>query len=374
MDWSPREFHTPLVSPRRDGYLGKARVLAAAFLSLTSAAWLLAFTLGLQKEDPELFPIILLFIVGLLVLFNKITLISELALAWVDRKHGLDGAPTGREMIMRFLQGVVGPFAILAMGFLGRESTAVILVCIGAVLLAEFFFKFGPYGRWWKGEIHLPALKALLQGRISAAADELAHADHLESANLEASYLAVAGMAIRVKQGKILQQLVEQLTTLHPTEPREREIQERLMAVLCADRARLEDPNNAGIKEAEALRLIPVGHPRRLPLSLFVATKALDNNDGESAIKALSLLHSRDVPTAVGRILVNWLMMEGARTTGTENLVKACEEALSTFNVRRLASSMSLNPDATGGDSYDRWIRKARKALENYQPSGQSSK
>lgn len=370
MDWTPREHYTPLPTPRRDGYLGSARILAAGFLTVISAAWTIAFMQGLGGEEVELFPILLLYIVGLLVLFTKISLVAELALAWVDRRHGLESSPTAREIIMRFLTGIAGPFAILILGFIGRDSTAIILVCIGAVLIAEFFFKFGPYGRWWKGEIYLPTLKALLRGRISVAADELAHADDLSGANMEASYLAVAGMAIRIREPKILKQLLEQLATLHPTDPGERLTHERLMAVLCADRARLEDPENAGIREAEALRLIPVGHPRRLPLALFVATEALDNEDGESAIKALALLHSRDVPTGVGRILVNWLMLQAAVATGHKELEKLCHDNLRTFKVRRLAGALSINPDTVGGDSYDRWLRKAKTSLEKYTPPG----
>ncbi|MCC5876963.1 MAG: hypothetical protein JJU11_12150 [Candidatus Sumerlaeia bacterium] len=368
MDWTPREHFTPLPSPRRDGYLGRARILAAGFLTTVSAIWTIAFMQGLGGEDVDLFPILLLFIVGLLVLFTKISLVAELALAWVDLRHELESAPNGREITMRFLTGIAGPFAILALGFLGRDSTAIILVCIGAVLIAEFFFKFGPYGRWWKGEIYLPTLKALLRGRISVAADELAHADDLSGANMEASYLAVAGMAIRIKEPKILKQLLEQLATVHPTDPKERLTHERLMAVLCADRARLEDPDNAGVREAEALRLIPIGHPRRLPLALFVATEALDNDDGESAIKALSLLHSRDIPTAVGRILVNWLLLQAAVQVGQKELEAACHNALRTFKVRRLAGALSINADSVGGDSYDRWLKKAKSSLEKYTP------
>lgn len=374
MAWNPAPEIPPFLHPRRDPYLGRARRLAALFLSLVSAAWLGAFTIVLQAGAEPGFSFFLLAIAGILVILSRMMLVTELAMAWTDSRAGIESAPPRGEIIRRFLLGVAAPLAILALGFAGHHSDAIVLLAIGGVILSELLFKFGPHARWREGQLYPPVLKTLLLGELDGAVEAMEEAGAMELKSLEATMLAISGMAIRRRNPAIHGRLVALLNSREPRDERERAVFERLKAVITADRERIDQPEVAATVEAQALRIVPAGHPRRLPLALFVATAALDRDEPDGAIKALSLLHSRDVTATAGRMIVNWLLFESARRAGEPALETACREALAGYRVRRLANSLTLDDSHSIGDAYDRWLRKAKRSLEQWgSDSGGSS-
>jgi hypothetical protein len=137
---------------------------------------------------------------------------------------------------------------------------------------------------------------------------------------------------------------------------------ERLAAIVRSDHARLLDPTDAAESEAEALVRLPASHPRRLAFCLFVATAALEHDDPESAVKALRLLHSRDVMPSPARLLVNWLLGEAARRSGDAELAARCEEALRSYDLRREAEVLTAE-DFEANDPYALWVGRARRSM-----------
>lgn len=366
MTWSSKPEFAPFPHPRRDPHLGKARRAASLFLAVISAGWLGAITLALQWGTEFTFSFLLLGIAGVFIILSRMSLVAETAMAWTDSAAGIEFAPPRGEIIRRFLIGAGAPLLILALGFAGHQSDAIVLLAIGAIILAEMIFKLGPYSHWQEGQVHPAVLKSLLLGELDKAADALESAGNIDPKSLETTCLGLSGMAIRRKRPDLHGRLITWLGNRPAGNGEDQTITERLRAVITADRERIDQPDSAPAVEAEALRIVPAGHPRRLPLALFVATAALDRGEPDGAIKALSLLHSRDVTASAGRILVNWLLLESARQAGEAGLEAACREALADFRVRRLAGALTIDESHAAGDAYDRWLRKAKLSLEQW--------
>jgi hypothetical protein len=349
----------PLPHPRRDPYLGRARFLAAAFLSVSQALWFVAFIVAIQGGTPLTPLLSVLGLAGIFVIASRSAEAAELALAIVDRGAGLETAPSGLDLVRRFLVGTVIPFGILTAGFLGRGHALAIGLALGALLFMEILFRFGGVARWRGANIPFPALKALLAGSVGEAMDHLQKARDLQGRDLETSALAVASSAIREERADVLERLRDYLEERASGEA----AAQRALAVIRADHARMLEAEDAALREAEALRLVPVGHPRRLSLVLFVATSALEEQDPESAAKALRLLHSRDTVVSTGRVVADWLLLKAAEMTQDDGLSLACRRALLTFDLRRAVRDIDTASLRRQDDPYARWICRAHDDL-----------
>lgn len=306
----------------------------------------------------------LLGLFGLFFIASRANLLLDIALGLMDRLDRIESAPRWQEIVLRLVAGILVPAGMLLVGFAGRDSFAIVIGTIAGLGLVELVFRISGLRRWRKVELHFPTLKSLLLESVESAARELASAKDLKGKDLEASALAVASAAIRESKTGVLLNLEESLQ-LRAEESRgqDRLFAERALALVRADYARLVDPASSAVQEAEALRLLPVGHPRRLALGLFVATAALEQDDPTSAVKALGLLQNRDVSLASARVLVNWLLMQAADKLEDAALSVRCRNALMTFDLRREAGRMNINDIDSAADPYVRWIRRAREAL-----------
>ncbi len=356
----------PFLHPRRDGYLRRARVLAALFLSVAQACWFIAYAAAIQSGTVLTPALSVLGLAGIFLVASRASHASDVALAVVDRASGLESAPSLLEILRRFGGEIAAPMLLLALGFLGRDSDNAIVFAIVGIIAIEACWRLAGLGVWRDARIHQPLLHALFTRSVESGMAELSVASDLQGRDLEASALAVAGVALREDKDRVLEQLTHYLDAQVDRTPvggEQHRIAERTRAVVRADLARQRDAATAGLPEAEALRLVPVGHPRRLALGLFVATAALDQDDPASAIKALRLLHSRDVVITTGRVLVNWLLMTAADRMEDADLSVACRKALASFDARRIAENMTVDSLRAQNDPYARWIIKAREAL-----------
>lgn len=219
--------------------------------------------------------------------------------------------------------------------------------------------RFQGWVRWQKTIIPFPVLRPLLLGRLDEAVSALRSQEQAPPLRTEISALAIASAAVSKENTSVLEQLERTLENLPSSAPIA-----RALAVVKADRARLSDPVSAAAAEAEALRMIPAGHPRRLSLALFVACAALDQGDGESAVKALRMLHSRDVVYTTSRAVIDWLLMEGAKMAGDESLAGRCHNALRGYQLGKVASMVNTDVLPNGDDPYQRWITRAKEGLQ----------
>lgn len=333
--------------------------MAAGFLSLVQGAWIGAFLIA-SVNGHEITPAIALLVLGgVIYIQTRARIAGEIALAIVDRSQRLEFAPDGTDILRRIGLTIAVPLLALSLAFLRMDDPVIVIFCFVLLFLTEGIYRLGGYARWRRTRIYLPTLKALLTGSPEAAVDELAAERDLAPQDFESSVLAISGIAIRTKRPTLLQKLEEVAEgRLRHTTGEVRAHLERTLAVIRADYARLVDPESAAVSEAQALAQIPPSHPRRLSLGLFVATAALDQEDPGSALKALRLLHSRDVMPSAARALVNWLMMESAKRTGDTSLVDRCTEALQTFDIKREARNLS-GESRDAADSYTRWMKKA---------------
>lgn len=357
--------HAPFRHPRRDRYLGRARATAAMALSLLQAAWFVAFVLAIQGGTELTATLSVLGLAGIFFIAGRTGQAADVSLGMIDRMAGMDSAPLPTDILRRLVIGFLLPLGFLWGGFFLRESAPAIYICLAGLLASEAVFRLGGHTVWRSAQIPFPVLKELLRGSPQAAFEVLRGAVPKSARELEASALGISGIAIQRKNTVVLENLEEFLV-----EEKERRgegeamIADRSIAVVRADRARLIDAESSGEEEAEALRQIPAGHPRRLAYGLFVATAALDQEDPESALKALRLLHSRDVVRASGRVLVNWLMLEAAGQKKDLLLQNACKTALKTFDLHRVARAISVEEASGKDDPYSRWILRAREELK----------
>lgn len=359
----PIPTHPPFVHPRRDPYLARARRLAALFLSLVQAAWFAAFVVLIQSGVPLTFTTGLLGIAGMLLIATRIQSAADISLGLVDRLAGIEYAPARGDILRRFLAELAVPFAILAVGLSLIHRPILVHAALATLVLQELIIRVLRVDHWNRARIDPEVLEALLRESPEAAVNRLAEERRMRPRDLEATALALSGIAIRKSASPLLAGLEKTLESVVATAHAPDPVSERALAVVRADRARLSDPNGASPLEANALRLAPAGHPRRLALALFVSTAALDQDDPQSALKALSLLHSRDVLFPAGRVLVNWLTLQAAQTLQQADLVEACQQALRSFDVRRVVRSISLEATNNSDDAYARWIRRAAREL-----------
>jgi hypothetical protein len=358
-----QQLHPPFLHPRRDGHFAGARRMSAIFLSIAQAAWFVTFIIAIESGTELDMWVSLLGLVGLFLIASKTRLMGEIALAEVDRKAGLTSAPAPAENLRRFLLGVVLPFALLGLAFAARDRPGVMIGLLAVAAGIEIALRVGMLRGSERGRIHTPTLRALLTETPEQALKELRGAEDLTDAQLEASALAVAGVAIRQHKADVLAGLEDDLEQRAQKESGRQSFFVRLRAVVRADHMRLVDPENAGPAEAEALRLVPAGHPRRLALGLFVATAALDQQDPQSALKALTLLHTRDAMFSTARVLINWLMLQAARQSEDVQLAERCSNAMKTFDLRREALRLNMENLGSTNDPYARWMIKAREDM-----------
>lgn len=365
MTSNPNKPHPPFLHPRRDPYFAWPRRTAAFFLSLVQAAWFVAILTAVKAGTPLDFSMILLGLAGVFVIAAKSSLAIDLALGWMDWRHGLSSAPAGGEILRRFLMGLMVPFALLSLGFLGRGDTGAVVASLGALVAAEMIFRILGMGRWRGGIIPRAIIRPLLTDRLSDAMGEFRKHPFTTDTNLETTALAISGLSIRNRDTRTLGTLEEELERriadpqgINPA------TLERTLAVVRADHQRLATPEEAGPAEAEALRQIPAGHPRRLALGLFVATAALDQEDPESAEKALAMLHSRDVVFSTARVLVDWLLLQAALQRQHKELEQDCLAALRTFNVPRELKLLNMEALGAQDDAYARWLKRAKDGLQ----------
>lgn len=354
----------PFVHPRRDGYLARARRIAALALSLAQAAWFVAFVVAVQNGMPLNVPIAILGLAGIFLIASRVSQTADIALGICDRLAGLERAPDWGSITVRAGLHLVLPFLLLGVGFTFAASPPIVFGSLAGIALIEAYYRLWGHTVWNHAPIYFESLKPLLRGDPAAALEKLKAARELSPISIEETSLALSGMAIRSNKRGALEDLVEYLETREESSPADaRGVFTRTLAVARADLARMRNAEDAGAVEAEALRLTPVGHPRRLALGLFVATAALEDEDPESAIKALSLLHTRDVVRSPGRVLVNWLLLEAARQTNNLSLAGACREALRTFDLQRISRMITVDTLRAENDPYARWIVRAHEAL-----------
>lgn len=355
---TPADFGPPFLPLRRDAHFGRARRAAAGVLSIAQAAWFLTFLEGVRNGMALTPEICFVGILGLITIATKAELVGELALAVVDAKAGLPNAPSGTEVLRRGLLGVALPFGFLWLAYSLSGNPVAMGLTVAAMGAAQMTFWLLGFSRWRKDDVEPEVLKALLTDQPDRALEAFKCAIPADPGQLSATALGIAGVAIRKDRPGLLRDLQEVLAAL-PAAARTDE----LRAVVHADLCRLTEPEEAALDEARALRLIGPGHPRRLALVLFVSTAALEQGDGESALKALRLLHTREVPGAASRLLVNWLLLEAARMAGNEAIAANALRHVRLFP-RQLAASIrfpDLKPESR--DPYAIWMRKAEVGL-----------
>lgn len=360
LDSTDARHHAPFIHPRRDAYLGRARRLAALFLSLTQGLWFIAFVWAVQNGARLTPTFSVLGLAGIFFIAARVGRTAEIALALSDRLSGLEWAPPPGEIARRLVMELLVPLGLFALAFLLRENGAAVFACLAAVALLELADRVLALGSWRHANVHPDLLVSLMSGSPDGAVEKFAAQRDLTGLSLEVSALAIAGVSIRGGNVRALRALGEALESKQNDAAAR-----RALAVVRADLARAENAATASMEEARALALVPVGHPRRLALALFVATAALEQRDGESAAKALGLLHSRDVPIPAGRVLVNWLLLQAADMIADEALAKRVREALRAFDVRRVARGMTVESAADSPDPYARWIHRAHAELSS---------
>ncbi len=358
--------YAPFVHPRRDRYLSRARHSAALFLSLVQAAWFVAYLLAIRAGTPLSPPFAILGLAGIFLIASRAGQAAEIALGISDRLASMETAPSRAEILRRTLMALVFPFALMTTGFLVRERPELVYASIISLIVFEGIFRLGGHTVWRGKQIAPAVLKELLRGSAENAVRALSEQPALTPDQIEVSALAISGISLRTKNVSGMRALEEMLNQkAAASSPEEKSIIERALAVIRADLARLDNDEAAAEPEARALRLVPVGHPRRLALGLFVATAALDQEDPESALKALQLLHSRDVIRSTGRVLVDWLMLQAARSAEDTQAAKACSKALKTFDLERVTRDMHIESLRGENDAYSRWMVKAREDLKS---------
>ena len=352
----PPDLAPPFLPLRRDPHFGRARRRAAGILSVAQAAWFLTFLEGVRNGMHLTPAVCFLGILGLITITTKAELVGELALAVVDAQAGLPTAPPGAEVLRRGLLGVALQFALLWLAYALADNPVAMGLTVAAMGAAQMAFWALGYSRWRKHEIAPAVLKALLTDQPDRALEALKASPPTDQKQLNASALAIAGVAIRKNRPALIEELEEVL-------PTQTAGTEEILAVLRADRKRLIAPEEAAVDEARALRLIGPGHPRRLALVLFVTTAALEQGDGESAMKALRLLHTREVPAGASRLLVNWLLWQAARMAGDDAQAAGALDYIRRFPRRLMASIQfpDLKPDSP--DPYAIWMKKAEAGL-----------
>ncbi|CAN5308821.1 hypothetical protein BH09SUM1_BH09SUM1_14420 [soil metagenome] len=354
----------PFLHPRRDPYLRRARHVAALTLAVVHGLWFAAMIAAAQRQLLPSEPLVILAVVGVLLVGARSALVAELALGIQDVRAKMHNAPSSKEIATRAAVGLALPLAVLWIAFLVRVGTTGAILSAAGIVACQLVYRLGGFSRWEKTPIYFPTLKKLLTANVEEALQELSEAPIESGAVEEVSALALAGVAMRESKPAMVARLEEMLAQrISRFAPEQRHSIERAGAIVHADYARLVDPANCSVEEARALTVTPAGHPRRLALSLFVATAAMEQGDFESSLKALRLLHSRDVMSNSARVLVDWLAKESAGQTGDAAYVEKCRLALRTFDLRREAGAMVVDKLRGESDPYARWICRAREGL-----------
>lgn len=367
MDLPTERDFAPFRHPRRDRYLRRARVSAAAVAALANAIVFLLAVVAIGSGVTMTLAAWLMVTVGTLVIASRLSFLTELALHVVDSVEGLDFAPRLGELLRAATVGILLPWgaSIAGMAFLGNDT--ITLAALGAVLLLEILFRFGGHSRIHTERLPTPVLRSLFTEPADGNARAFAKATFADPRAAEYAALTVSGAAIRETAPGALETLAKALADLcgsmaaHPEVARI----ERAARIVEADRSRLTDPLGAAEAEAQAYRATEPGHPRRLSLALFVATAAMELDQPEAAITALRRLHTRDADSIPARVFVNWLLEQAARRIGDEALAVRCQQAQATFNLRREAQRIAVDSlkDSPAGDPYARWMQKAKDAL-----------
>lgn len=358
----------PLVHPRRDPLLMKARIAAAGVCAVANGGMFWLGLYGVMNGAPLNLATIAVFVVSLVVVGTRLPILVELFLGILDRDEHLDSAPTRGEVLSRLAVGVALPwmiatFALTRLGDLETGFWALI-----GLLLLDVVYRFGGFAGWRGPRIGTEILRAVFAHDAERGALAFAQSVTSSPREFETGALVVASLAIRRGSRHVLDVLLG-VTQRRLAEPgaAENPHLRRTLLILEADRARMDDVIAASEPEARALRETGAGHPRRLSLALFVATAALDTDQPRAAIDALSRLHSRDVMPSTARVVVNWLLREAARRAGDEALAERCRNALATFNLRREAGAISTGQpgEAPQDDPYSRWIQRAKEELQH---------
>lgn len=365
---SLKNFSPPFVQPRHDPYLKFPRTVAALFLSVAQTTWFFSFLYAVQQKQPLTLGFSLLGLGGIFLFFSRVGLVGNLALAVADYRAKISYKPTVKEILHRVLVGIVLPFLIMTWGLLLRQHEMLLLAATFGLLCSEVIYRYGGYTYWSTPSIYRGSMTGLMEGSGKLALEALESAPALKPEDREATGLAIATIAVRQNDASILNDLEKNLGKWieESKTPDEEDRAKRTWWIVRADHARMNNPEESGREEAEALAMVPSGHPRRLSLAMFVATAALDEGDGESAMKALKLLHSRDVIPPTPRALVNWLMLKAAETVENSDLVTQCDKALRTFNLSRLSQNINWKELNSLNNPYDRWILKAQSYFEGH--------
>src|SRR5690606_26495982 len=107
--------HAPFIHPRRDQYLARARRLAALFLSLTQAAWFVAFVLVVKDGSPLTPTLSILGLAGIFFIAARVGRTAEIALAVSDALSNFPWAPPAREIVRRSLLELGLPLLFFAL-------------------------------------------------------------------------------------------------------------------------------------------------------------------------------------------------------------------------------------------------------------------
>lgn len=358
----------PLSHPRRDPYLRRARLCAAMTCAAVNGLMLAVMLYRIEAMRALTPALGGLFLLAMLLVGTRVPLLVELFLGAADRAEELENAPPLREIIARTFVAVLAPWALVILAMHHADDEAFALLCVFGIALAELVYRFAGFRRWRTPLLSTDVLREVYFGTAMRAAEIMAAEEprKLDSRAFEAQALLVSGRAIKDRSPRAVELLMQSAEGwMTQASPEERDRVQRMVPVLAADLARLESPSGAAATEAAALRVLPAGHPRRLAYALFVATAALDADQPEAAVKALSRLHSRDVAPPTARLVVDWLLAQAARRMGNEDLANSCEAALRTFDRRRVARLISLEELSSeeADDPYSKWIRRARAEL-----------
>ncbi len=360
-------FQPPFLHPRKDPYLKKATSTAAFLLSTAQALWLLVFVLGIMWGKELSIEMIILGILGMVLITIKSKPAGHIALGYFDYKYGLQLAPSLKDIVRRVTYELIFPATLLFLGFSSWGQTWLVWLSIAAVIIAEVLIVLGGHGQWKSHPVPPSIIVKLMRGKPEEALEILEKNVFTNPNRLELTCLAIAGVAVKDQRRDILESILE-IVEKKPLEDSNTELRKaavRVTNVVKADIARMENPETAGPAEAIALRDLPASHPRRLSLSLFVATSALESEDYESAEKALMLLHSRDVMQASPRLLANYLLLVASDTLKEKDLSDKIRESFRSFRINTHIDGLKLDRSRQLEDPYTRWVVKACTDLQD---------
>ncbi len=360
----------PLVHPRRDPLLRKARLAAAGVCAVANGGMFWLGLYGVMNGAPLNLATVAVFAVALIVVGTRLPILVELFIGILDRDEHLESAPPLGEVLSRMVVGVALPWCVATLALTRLGSTEAGFWALLALLVLDVVYRFCGFGGWRGPHIATDILRAVVSQDAERGALAFAQAATATPREFETSALVVSSLAIRRGSRHVLDVLhgAAQRRLSEPGAAENPHLR-RTLLILEADRARMEDTLASSEPEARALRETGAGHPRRLSLALFVATAALETDQPRAAIDALARLHSRDVMPAAARVVVNWLLREAARRAGDEALAERCRLALSTFNLRREAGAISTEQPgvAPHDDPYSRWIARAKEDMQRPQ-------